>query len=212
MSGRRRSLVVLVLTVVAVGCGGSSSPTESTAPPVPIAGRGDVCAGYGDWSASPFVLPYGVGERHLVTQDNCTPFTHSGRMRYAYDFDMPVGTEITAARAGVVVYLEEHWPDGDGQWYHSNLVRIDHGDGTYALYAHLTTDGVLVEVGDRVAVGEVIALSGNSGYTLDQPHLHFHVAPCSFYELCGTVPVTFRNTDPNPAGLAAGRQWPALPY
>jgi hypothetical protein len=37
------------------------------------------------------------------------------------------------------------------------------------------------------------------------PHLHFHVAPCSEPVSCGTLPVTFRNTDANPKGLKANR-------
>jgi len=71
---------------------------------------------------------------------------------------------------------------------------------------------VLVSVGDSVAQGQIVGLSGNSGYTLDLPHLHFHVAPCSFYENCGTVPVTFSNTTPNPTGLEVGESYEALAY
>lgn len=200
---RSLPLALVVTCCLLAGCDRSSPTTPAAGPS---------CGGYPPWQSAPWVLPYVVGSARTVSQSNCTPFTHQGLLAYAYDFAMPIGTMIHAARGGTVVYLEEHWPDGDGEWYHSNLVRIHHGDGTYALYAHLTTDGVLVEIGDTVNRGDPIALSGNSGYTLDFPHLHFHVAPCSFYENCGTVPVTFRNTTPNPTGLRSGVSYEALPY
>jgi murein DD-endopeptidase MepM/ murein hydrolase activator NlpD len=43
-----------------------------------------------------------------------------------------------------------------------------------ALYAHLREGGVLVRVGQRVARGQEIGLSGNTGFT-SGPHLHFAV-------------------------------------
>lgn len=201
---RARRILRLALATCALlaGCDSSGSPAEPAAPAE--------CGGYPPWRDSPLVLPYTPGTAHRVSQGNCTQFSHSGLLRYAYDFAMPIGTEVTASRSGTVVYLEEHWPDGDGTWYHSNLVRIRHADGTYALYAHLTTGGALVAVGDSVAQGEVIGLSGNSGYTLGLPHLHFQVAPCSFYEDCGTLPATFRNTVANPSGLVAGQTYTAF--
>ncbi len=199
-----RPLGWTVLTLLlAVGCS-KSSPTTPDA--------SAACGIYPSWQSAAYVLPYAVGSSHTVSQANCTPYTHQDLLTFAYDFAMPIGTLVTAARSGTVVWVEEHWPNGDGEWYHSNLVRVHHGDGTYALYAHLTTDGALVTVGDSVAIGDPIGRSGNSGYTLDLPHLHFQVAPCSFYENCGTLAVTFRNTTPNPEGLVGGRVYEALAY
>ena len=47
-------------------------------------------------------------------------------------------------------------------------------DGSRAGYWHLQKDGALVNVGDTVKEGQVIALSGKTGYAF-QPHLHFMV-------------------------------------
>jgi murein DD-endopeptidase MepM/ murein hydrolase activator NlpD len=51
-------------------------------------------------------------------------------------------------------------------------VRLAHLDGYETLYAHASK--ILVEKGARVARGQVIALSGNTGRST-APHLHFEV-------------------------------------
>lgn len=53
-----------------------------------------------------------------------------------------------------------------------NHIFIRHNDGTVAFYAHLQENGVLVEEGDQVEVGQPIATSGNSGNTGNFPHLY----------------------------------------
>ncbi|GAA1741715.1 M23 family metallopeptidase [Aeromicrobium alkaliterrae] len=52
-----------------------------------------------------------------------------------------------------------------------NHVVVDHGDGTFAAYAHLQRGSAAVAVGDRVETGEVLAAVGNTGNT-SMPHLH----------------------------------------
>lgn len=52
-----------------------------------------------------------------------------------------------------------------------NHVVIDHGDGTYAAYAHLKRGSAAVAVGQRVTTGQVIGAVGNTGNTT-MPHLH----------------------------------------
>jgi murein DD-endopeptidase MepM/ murein hydrolase activator NlpD len=56
----------------------------------------------------------------------------------------------------------------------ANLIFILHADGTIARYLHLQRGGAHVEVGDRVAAGDLIGFSGNTGYS-QGPHLHFDV-------------------------------------
>ncbi|MBL7723438.1 MAG: M23 family metallopeptidase [Chitinophagaceae bacterium] len=51
---------------------------------------------------------------------------------------------------------------------------IQHPDGSRAGYWHLQHNGALVKVGDTVTKGQVIALSGKTGYAMT-PHLHFLV-------------------------------------
>ncbi len=119
---------------------------------------------------------------------------------------------MTAIHSGTVVFVREEYRDGDSERWHSNLVQVLHRDGTYAVYEHLTYQGVVVEVGQWVQQGELLGWSGNTGYTLGLPHLHLDLAPCPFWGDCGTLPLAFRNTDPHPRGLEPGRIYPAYPY
>ena len=97
---------------------------------------------------------------------------------YAVDFVAPIGTPVFAARDGTVMQVESDFDKAglNAEKYggRANYVRIVHDDGTMALYAHLREGGVLVRVGQRVARGQQIGLSGNTGFT-SGPHLHFAV-------------------------------------
>ncbi len=120
-------------------------------------------------------LPFEAGKSYLMVQGYFSQFSH--RDRAALDFKMKRGTRICAARDGVVIRLKE---DGDRgglkRKYRSygNYVIIEHEDGSRAGYWHLQKDGVLVNVGDTVKKGQVIGLSGKTGYSA-MPHLHFLV-------------------------------------
>ncbi len=89
-----------------------------------------------------------------------TPDFHTG-----IDFGVPVGTEVHAAAAGKVTFAGR-------QGGYGLLVVIDHGNGLSTYYAHLSE--ILVEVGQFVEQGQVIALSGNTGLSTG-PHLHFEI-------------------------------------
>ncbi len=122
-------------------------------------------------------LPYESGTSHRVTQGYHGRLTHQGQEQYAVDFAMREGTPVCAARDGVVVDLKESSKSGGPRKSYrklSNYVSIAHADGTIGEYHHLQHNGVLVEIGQRVTAGTVIALSGNTGYST-RPHLHFGV-------------------------------------
>jgi murein DD-endopeptidase MepM/ murein hydrolase activator NlpD len=55
-----------------------------------------------------------------------------------------------------------------------NYVLLDIGGGHFALYAHFQPNSLKVKVGDKVKLGQVLGLVGNSGNS-DLPHLHFHI-------------------------------------
>lgn len=104
-------------------------------------------------------------------------FSHTDdQNRYALDLVVQEGTPILAARDGIVMQVEASF-DRAGLnkakfAERANLVRVLHDDGSMAVYAHLKENGVYVRVGQRVTVGQQIAISGNTGYTTG-PHLHF---------------------------------------
>jgi murein DD-endopeptidase MepM/ murein hydrolase activator NlpD len=197
-----RCLSAFVL-IGALGCGGTTAPSSP--------GR-DVCAGFPAWQTSPYVLPYPVGTAYRVNQGNCSGEGHSGNYRYGYDFDMPIGTLVTAARDGIVFEVRTGFVDGDLTPGHENFVKIQHADGHISAYSHLSSNGVLVQPGEHVRAGDPIGLSGNTGETGGFRHLHFHLSACSEPADCGTLPVTFRNTAPNPMGLQPNVTYAAGPH
>ncbi len=122
-------------------------------------------------------LPFQKGETYRVSQGYEGRWSHRGQDRYAIDFAMPEGTTVCAAREGIVVDLKESSKTGGPDKKYrdeDNYVSITHADGTIGEYHHLQYEGVLVEIGARVTVGQSIGLSGNTGYST-LPHLHFGV-------------------------------------
>lgn len=88
-----------------------------------------------------------------------------GRMHEGIDFGCPEGTPVKASLGGVVTY--SGWINGYGE-----CIVIDHQDGTSTRYAH--NSELLVEAGQTVIQGEIIALSGNTGNSTG-PHVHFEI-------------------------------------
>ena len=147
---------------------------------------------FSDPDLADYVLPYPPGTGYSVIQSYCND-DGSHENQLAYDFGMPIGSDVVAARGGTVIELKEDVADR-APTSQLNYLLIRHGDGTIGFYAHLTADGALVEVGDGVAQGQVIALSGETGRT-GGPVLHFGVYP-SYPPVEGfDLPVTFANAD-----------------
>ena len=95
--------------------------------------------------------------------------------RYAVDIGMPEGVAVVAAREGVVEALEARYgAQRESVSYEGNFVRVKHGDGSAAIYAHLRRGGVAVALGERVAAGQLLGYSGVSG-EVEVPCLHFAV-------------------------------------
>jgi murein DD-endopeptidase MepM/ murein hydrolase activator NlpD len=118
-------------------------------------------------------LPFQKGKSFKVFQGYNGIFSHQNEN--SLDFVMPEGTEITAARDGKVIEAvqtsNQSCPTIDCANL-ANYVSILHSDGTIAQYYHLKQNGVKVNIGDIVKKGDLIALSGNTGWT-NGPHLHF---------------------------------------
>jgi len=201
-------------TLALAGCGGHDD----------FATHNYDCSVFPAAAQSPYILPWNVGETHIA---NPHAAWDTGAQIYAYDLGMPIGTQVLAIRDGTVIRVFESSPNNDHTLGHENYVIVEHADGTFARYVHLTTDGALVSVGDSVVQGEVIALSGNSGNSRG-PHTHLDVLAhcCAASQLENqlspdqTIPINFRNAGQantgDPADLSCSLRWNvkyiALPY
>lgn len=101
------------------------------------------------------------GRIHPVTGK---PSNHAG-----IDIPAPSGTNIYAAKSGVVI----HAAKGTGSsWSYGNYVIVSHSDGTSTLYAHMSRIGC--KQGQTVKQGDVIGYVGTTGRSTGN-HLHFEV-------------------------------------
>lgn len=92
------------------------------------------------------------------------PFNHRhAEFHPGIDIACPMRSEVTSARSGEVVFTG--YSGGYGQ-----LVIVKHEHNYSSYYGHLSK--IIVKTGDKVAAGQTIALSGNTGRTTG-PHLHF---------------------------------------
>lgn len=124
-------------------------------------------------------LPFREGTTFRIGQSPGGPITTHTSLgsQFAVDIPMPEGTPVLAARDGTVIYTEANQIYGaqvPDMMDKANEVRIQHIDGTFAVYAHLSHGGVYVYPGQRVIAGQQIGLAGSTGYS-SGPHLHFAV-------------------------------------
>ena len=107
--------------------------------------------------AEVIVSPYGI--RRSYNGGPVNSF-HQG-LDLAADEGVPVAT----GNSGRVAYV------GSGPT-HGNSVLIDHGDGVFSGYNHLSA--VSVQVGQMVGKGDVVGLIGSTGMATG-PHLHWEI-------------------------------------
>lgn len=155
-----------------------------------------------------YLLPWAAGQSFRVLQGPFVADTVGGCTsgcgshededgHYAWDFDLPEGTPVLAARAGTIRLVVGSWsadhcgglspvrsaPAGylvnENMGNQANLVLVDHGDGTSALYLHLSAVDPAVEdkvkTGGTVTAGDRLGWSGKTGMTGCIAHLHFQV-------------------------------------
>ena len=152
-----------------------------------------------------YAVPFGGDARRELTQGYDGAESHLASMRYSLDFAMPEGTPVLAARAGTVLYLQDGFTEGRADpdlLERANLVVVAHSDGTMASYGHLTR-GIQVSVGDIADEGDVLGLSGATGFA-GQPHLHFHVGLRMLGTPGRTIPIKLRGREGGTLDLAVG--------
>ena len=81
------------------------------------------------------------------------------------DISADEGREVHAPNDGTVVLAE-------GLFYSGNSIVLDHGQGIYTMFFHLST--MLAAAGQKVRKGEVIGLVGSTGRSTGA-HLHWGV-------------------------------------
>ena len=182
-----RALLALACGITLAGCiHTQGAPTRSSAPE--------------------YLLPFPEGDTARLIQGNNGPWGHTGAAVFAYDFRMPIGSPVTASRAGTVVATEGRFLDGNRMPGQENFVVVRHADGSYSRYYHLTEGGALIHVGAEVTAGDTIARSGNTGASAG-PHLHFDVTVECYQRGCRTVPFHFANAGSD--SLIQGRTYKA---
>ncbi len=88
------------------------------------------------------------------------------RHHFGMDIAAKLGTPVSAATDGFVVYAGWSYEDG-------NMLILSHGSGYLTVYKH--NQLILKTIGTSVRRGEIVSLLGSSGQTSQGPHLHFEV-------------------------------------
>lgn len=125
-----------------------------------------------------------------------TSSAHKGKLKHSLDFYVPEGTPVRAALDGNVVWLKQNSKVGGiakKYYYLGNRIVLKHKNNEYTAYEHLQYKSARVNLGQPVRRGQVIALSGNTGWST-RPHLHFEVFtnPDSDKSEGETLQVTFK--------------------
>ena len=118
-------------------------------------------------------LPFKAIKTFNISQGYFGKRTHMTER--ALDFSLPIGTNIYAARDGVVIKVVDN---NTKTCYRkecakfNNEIIIYRNDGSFASYVHIDTNSSHVKTGEKVLKGQLIGQSGNIGWS-SGPHLHF---------------------------------------
>jgi murein DD-endopeptidase MepM/ murein hydrolase activator NlpD len=126
-------------------------------------------------AAYAYSFPFLKDSNYRITQGPGGVFSHKDL--FAYDFQMPLGTPVVAARDGIVALIKTDSSVGGADKSYiddANFISVYHQDGSIANYFHLGKNGAAVKEGQFVKKGDIIGYSGNTGFT-SGPHLHFEV-------------------------------------
>lgn len=93
------------------------------------------------------------------------PILQKWEVHDGVDIAVPEGTDVVAAKSGIVTEVRTSATYG-------KLLKYETEDGYTVMYAHLSK--VLVQEGEKIKQGQVVAKSGNTGLSTG-PHLHYGV-------------------------------------
>ena len=136
-------------------------------------------------------MPLAAGSYRVGCSFGCYP-GHTGQ-----DFPAPSGTRVYATTDGVVTRSTALRDQAGNYVSYGNLIVIKVAGGMELYHAHL--ERRLVQVGDRVRAGQLIAYSGHTGNVRPRgeggAHLHFEIR------------VDGRPVDPMPILRQKGLTW-----
>jgi murein DD-endopeptidase MepM/ murein hydrolase activator NlpD len=153
-----------------------------------------------------YELPFEAGKAVSVVQGYGGTYSHTGESYFSIDFSMPENTPICAVRSGVVYHVIDHFSEGGAHVSFkpkANAIYVLHADDTIAAYVHLMHSGACVRAGDFVSAGQMIGLSGNTGWS-GSPHLHFHVSDAFYHR---RIPTTFNTVEEGVTIVEGGRSY-----
>lgn len=184
---------------------------------VPVRGRWIACNSPGSRVPSHGVRAHGqmyavdlVQEAADEATDTVPSLGWSLRGRKPEDFPS-YGAPVFAMAPGTVVHVtgqvrdhraRDSWPTliwmltlegflrvlGGARNILGNRVIVQHGDGTYAAYAHLRQGSAVIRAGDRVDTGQQLGQVGNTGNT-SEPHLHVQLMDRPHPETAAGLPM-----------------------
>lgn len=160
----------LVLPVVDSETGGEDQYTDVSSA-ANLAATADTAASVSTPTSGPAVVATGTGWQNPTPGASVTssfgyrihPTLGYSKLHEGVDFGAACGVPVYAAESGTVTNAEYHGTSG-------NRVRIDHGNGTYTRYYHLTKYSV--SAGQSVQKGQQIGTVGSTGRSTGC-HLHF---------------------------------------
>jgi hypothetical protein len=150
-----------------------------------------------------YYAPLACGSSALITQGNNGDTSHNGATsQYAFDLAVGLNTEIHAMADGTVGFIYDATGPGDNCYNgggsecgpYANYVVLRHADNTMTAVKHLNT--VLVAVDDVVLQGDVIGLSGTTGWSTG-PHVHVVREENCGSASCTSIPLSFADFPSN---------------
>ncbi|WP_235727435.1 M23 family metallopeptidase [Lysinibacillus sphaericus] len=128
----------------------------------------------------------------LVIMKNDSTFKDSPNVNENY---YAFNKEVTAPADGKVIKVVNHLEDNIPGEMHEmepagNVIIIEHTNHEYSMVAHLKKNSCLVQQGDIVKQGDVIALCGNSGNS-SEAHIHFQVMDAPDFLNCQSLRIRF---------------------
>ncbi len=138
------------------------------------------CARLKNILGNPYCITQYFGNTPFATAN---PQIYKGKGHNAIDMAAPIGTPVVAAMSGTVLGTG-NTDLVRGCYSFGKWIMIVHGNGLSTMYSHLSE--IDVTKGQQVSTGQLIGLSGMTGYSTG-PHIHFGV-----YATEGTQIMTLR--------------------